>query len=165
MSDYGSVTDPVKMYLREMGLVTLLSREGEVEIAKKIEAGEQDVLKALLETTFGIDYLLDLGQRIENQTLRPKHVLRDIDEGDTYQDELVQIDAFIKIIKAITDIHAENMLFREQLFNNQKLAPRHAEHIGYLKSSGGSAAASPVAIKKFSTCSRSGDWKAASSTR
>jgi DNA-binding transcriptional ArsR family regulator len=36
--DYGSVTDPVKMYLREMGMVTLLSREGEVEIAKKIEA-------------------------------------------------------------------------------------------------------------------------------
>ena len=51
MPDYGSVTDPVKMYLREMGLVTLLSREGEVEIAKKIEAGEQDVLKALIETT------------------------------------------------------------------------------------------------------------------
>ncbi|MBI5062133.1 MAG: RNA polymerase sigma factor RpoD, partial [Desulfatitalea sp.] len=34
LADYGSVTDPVKMYLREMGLVTLLSREGEVEIAK-----------------------------------------------------------------------------------------------------------------------------------
>ena len=49
--DYGSVTDPVKMYLREMGMVTLLSREGEVEIAKKIEAGEQEVLRALLEAT------------------------------------------------------------------------------------------------------------------
>jgi RNA polymerase primary sigma factor len=129
LSDYGSVTDPVKMYLREMGLVTLLSREGEVEIAKKIEAGEQDVLKALLETTFGIDYLLDLGQRIENQTLRPKHVLRDIDEGDTYQDELVQIEAFIKTIKAITEIHAENMVFREQLFNNQKLKPEEQRRI------------------------------------
>ena len=42
------------MYLREMGMVTLLSREGEVEIAKNIEAGEQEVLKALLETTTGI---------------------------------------------------------------------------------------------------------------
>ena len=81
MPDYGSVTDPVKMYLREMGLVTLLSREGEVEIAKKIEAGEQDVLKALLETTIGVDFILDLGRRIENLLLRPKHVLRDVDEG------------------------------------------------------------------------------------
>lgn len=129
LSDYGSVTDPVKMYLREMGMVTLLSREGEVEIAKKIEAGELDVLKALLETSLGVDYLLDLGQRIENQFLRPKHVLRDIDEGDTYQDELVQIDTFIKTIKAINEIHAENMLFREQLFNDQKLKPEEQRRI------------------------------------
>jgi RNA polymerase primary sigma factor len=121
ISDYGSVTDPVKMYLREMGMVTLLSREGEVEIAKKIEAGEQDVLKALLETTMGVDYLLDLGRRIESQTLRPKHVLRDIDEGDTYQDELTQIEAFMKTIEAIRQVHDENMAFRDNLFNDQKL--------------------------------------------
>ncbi len=121
MSDYGSVTDPVKMYLREMGLVTLLSREGEVEIAKKIEAGEQDVLKALLETTLGVEYILELGRRIENQTLRPKHVLRDIDEGDTYQDELVQIDAFLKTLREINEIHAENLAFRDKLFEEHKL--------------------------------------------
>ena len=65
------MTDPVKMYLREMGLVTLLSREGEVEIAKKIEAGEQDVLKALLETTLGVDFILELGARIENRSCGP----------------------------------------------------------------------------------------------
>ena len=40
-SDFGTVTDPVKMYLREMGQVALLTREGEVEIAKKIEAGDR----------------------------------------------------------------------------------------------------------------------------
>jgi RNA polymerase primary sigma factor len=119
--DYGSVTDPVKMYLREMGLVTLLSREGEVEIAKKIEAGEQDVLKALLETSLGVEYLLELGQRIDGRILRPKHVLRDIDEGDTYQDEVTQIDAFIKTIHAINKVHEENMKFRDMLFNNHKL--------------------------------------------
>jgi RNA polymerase primary sigma factor len=121
ITDYGSVTDPVKMYLREMGMVTLLSREGEVEIAKKIEAGEQDVLKALLETTLGIDYLLDLGRRIESQILRPKHVLRDIDEGDTYQDELAQIEAFITTLASIKQVHEENIEFRDKLFNNQKL--------------------------------------------
>lgn len=121
VSDYGSVTDPVKMYLREMGLVTLLSREGEVEIAKKIEAGEQDVLKALLETSLGVDCLLNLGRRIENGILRPKHVLRDIDEGDTYQDEVAQIKAFVRTINDIQIVHVENMDFREKLFNNNKL--------------------------------------------
>ena len=118
MPDYGSVTDPVKMYLREMGLVTLLSREGEVEIAKKIEAGEQDVLKALLETTIGVDFILDLGRRIENLLLRPKHVLRDVDEGDTYQDEFMQIESFMKTVKGISEIHDENMGFREKLFDS-----------------------------------------------
>ena len=121
LSDYGSVTDPVKMYLREMGLVTLLSREGEVEIAKKIEAGEQDVLRALLETTLGVEYILDLGRRIENQVLRPKHVLRDVDEGDTYQDEMVQIESFMGTIKAIAEVHTENLQFRDQLFNGHNL--------------------------------------------
>lgn len=119
--DYGSVADPVKMYLREMGLVTLLSREGEVDIAKKIEAGEQDVLKALLETSLGVEYLLELGQRIENRVLRPKHVLRDIDEGDTYQDEVAQLEAFTDTINAINKVHEENMTFRDMLFNNHKL--------------------------------------------
>ena len=129
LSDYGSVTDPVKMYLREMGLVTLLSREGEVEIAKKIEAGEQDVLKALLETTMGVDYLLELGRRIESATLRPKHVLRDIDEGDTYQDEMMQIESFISTIQKINEVHCENMDFREQLFNNSKLKSEEQRRI------------------------------------
>ncbi|MDJ0804466.1 MAG: RNA polymerase sigma factor region1.1 domain-containing protein, partial [Desulfobacterales bacterium] len=54
LPDFGTVTDPVKMYLREMGNVTLLSREGEVEIAKKIELGEQEVLRALLDTTTAV---------------------------------------------------------------------------------------------------------------
>jgi len=88
--DFGTVTDPVKMYLREMGLVTLLSREGEVEIAKKIEAGEQAVLRSLIDTTTGVECILDLGKHIESGKLRPKHVLRDVDEGDTYVDEVLK---------------------------------------------------------------------------
>ena len=117
-TDFGSVTDPVKMYLREMGLVTLLSREGEVEIAKKIESGEQDVLKALLETNTGVEHVLSLGKRIEQRTLRPKHVLRDIDEGDTYLNEVVQIESFMNTIRSIESVHKENIVFREIIFSS-----------------------------------------------
>ncbi len=116
MTDFGAVTDPVKMYLREMGLVTLLSREGEVEIAKKIEAGEQEVLKALIDTTTGIECLLNLGVDIENGALRPKYVLKDIDEGDAYVDEVVQTDKFLNTIRQIKAIHEENKVSREKLF-------------------------------------------------
>ena len=119
--DFGTVTDPVKMYLREMGLVTLLSREGEVVIAKKIEAGEQEVLRALLESTTGVESIIDLGENIEEGALRPKYVLRDIDEGDTYADEVVQTERFLETIRAIKEIHEENRALREKLFS-QKLS-------------------------------------------
>ena len=114
--DYGSVTDPVKMYLREMGMVTLLSREGEVEIAKRIEAGEQEVLRALLEATTGVEAIIELGEKIANGALRPKHVLRDIDEGDTYNDEVVQTDKFLGTIRSIKELHHKNRNWREKVF-------------------------------------------------
>jgi RNA polymerase primary sigma factor len=115
-ADFGSVTDPVKMYLREMGMVTLLSREGEVEIAKKIEAGEQEVLRALLDTMTGAECVLAMGHNIEKGNLRPKYVLRDIDEGETYVDEIVQSERFVKTILGIRNIHDENSVYRERLF-------------------------------------------------
>jgi RNA polymerase primary sigma factor len=115
-AEYGTVTDPVKMYLREMGMVTLLSREGEVEIAKKIEAGEQEVLRALLDTTGGVDAIISLGEKIESGVLRPKHVLRDIDEGDTHTDEVVQTEKFIETIRRIKAIHEETRPLREQVY-------------------------------------------------
>ncbi len=116
MSEFGTVTDPVKMYLREMGLVTLLSREGEIEIAKKIEAGEQEVLKGLLETSIGVESILGLGELIEGGSLRPKHVLRDLDEGDAFIEESEQTGNFIATINAIQQIDLENKAYREKLF-------------------------------------------------
>ena len=116
-TDFGTVTDPVKMYLREMGLVTLLSREGEVEIAKKIEAGEQEVLHALLETITGSENIIRLGEEIEKENIRPKHVLRDVDEGDTYVDEAEQTEKFLTTIREIKKIHEENKMLRDQLFS------------------------------------------------
>jgi len=120
VSDFGTVTDPVKMYLREMGLVTLLSREGEVEIAKKIEAGEQEVLRALLDTTTGVEIIINLGAHIEVGDLRPKYVLRDIDEGDTYTDEAVQTEKFLNTIRTIKEIDAENRQYRQKLFSSEQ---------------------------------------------
>jgi RNA polymerase primary sigma factor len=122
-SDFGSVTDPVKMYLREMGLVTLLSREGEVVIAKEIEAGEQEVLKALIDTTVAVEYILEIGKQIENGELRLKQVLRDIrdiDESGAYIDETIQAENFLHIVKAIQSIDEENKAYREKLFSSDQ---------------------------------------------
>ncbi|RLB80881.1 MAG: RNA polymerase sigma factor RpoD [Deltaproteobacteria bacterium] len=121
VSDYSTVTDPVKMYLREMGLVTLLSREGEVAIAKKIEAGEQEILKALIDTTIGVECILELGRKIESGELRPKRVLRDvreIEEGDGHVEEALQIKNYLKTVHAIKAIDDENRIYREKLFSS-----------------------------------------------
>ncbi len=116
-ADFGTVTDPVKMYLREMGLVTLLSREGEIEIAKKIEVGDQEILRCQLDTTLAIDYILSLADNIAVGKLRPKHVLRDIDEGDGIIDEQKQIKSFLETIAEIKKINGENTELRERLYN------------------------------------------------
>ena len=118
-TDFGTVTDPVKMYLREMGLVTLLSREGEIEIAKKIEIGDQEVLRCQLDTTLAIDYILSLSDSIRDGRLRPKHVLRDIDEGDGLVDEQLQVDSFLATIDGIRAVNDENMELREKLFTEE----------------------------------------------
>ncbi len=115
--DFGGVSDPVKMYLREMGMVTLLSREGEVEIAKKIEQGEQEVLRALLDTQISLDCFLSFAERIESGELRPRHVLRDLDEGDAYLDEVLQTEKFLELVRLIKNINTKNASLREELFS------------------------------------------------
>ena len=61
----GDSSDPVRLYLKEMGNFQLLSREQEVEIAKRIEAGEQEVEEEVLKSPVTLDFLIDLGDRIE----------------------------------------------------------------------------------------------------
>ncbi|MBW1615318.1 MAG: RNA polymerase sigma factor RpoD [Deltaproteobacteria bacterium] len=115
-SGFNTVTDPVKMYLREMGIMDLLSREDETEIAKKIEIGELDVLNALLRSSIGVECIIEYGEQIMSGELRPKHVLRDVDEVDTYVDEAFQIEKYITAINEIKEIHEENEEFRNKLF-------------------------------------------------
>jgi RNA polymerase primary sigma factor len=79
-SSLGKSTDPVRMYLREMGNVSLLTREGEVEIAKKIEAGLLAVREQVLHQPLSLQYVVDLFDRVRDGEVR----LRDLfAEDDT----------------------------------------------------------------------------------
>ena len=82
-SDGGAkLDDPVRLYLKEMGTVSLLTREGEVEIAKRIEEGEKEVLYSLLEVPVTLKMIMDLTQRLEQERLAPQNGLDDFDEVD-----------------------------------------------------------------------------------
>ena len=77
----GRTDDPVRLYLKEMGQINLLTREGEVEIAKRIERGEQDILQTVACNPICLSELVLLGQRLEEGEVKLKEVLFDTDEG------------------------------------------------------------------------------------
>src|SRR3972149_1860158 len=66
---YGKTDDPMRMYLREMGQIPLLSREGEIEIAKRIEEGQLEVSLATVSTPVAINAVLELGERLRKGEL------------------------------------------------------------------------------------------------
>ena len=70
--------DPVRMYLRKMGSVNLLSREGEVVIAKRIEEGEMQVLDAIMTTRFVVDRILELEEEIQKGIQKGKIHIKDV---------------------------------------------------------------------------------------
>jgi RNA polymerase primary sigma factor len=76
----GKSNDPVRLYLRKMGSVSLLTREGEVEIAKRIEEGEKEVLRALLACRVAVADILDMGNRLRSGKLRIREVVKDAPE-------------------------------------------------------------------------------------
>ncbi|MCO5141904.1 MAG: RNA polymerase sigma factor RpoD [Oligoflexia bacterium] len=79
--------DPVKLYLRKMGSVSLLTREGEVEIAKRIEEGEEAIVSALLSCQLGVDAILGLSQKVADGQIRVKDMIRGVDEEISEEDE------------------------------------------------------------------------------
>lgn len=123
--EFGTVTDPVKMYLKEMGMVTLLSREGEIIIAKKIELGERNILRAMLDCPLTILTIFIYGDKMEQKSMRPKHVLRDVDEGDGIVDEASKQEKFLNSLKIIKKLHEENQEKRDYLLQANRKTKKY----------------------------------------
>ncbi|MBG0776454.1 MAG: RNA polymerase sigma factor RpoD [Desulfovibrionaceae bacterium] len=98
-------TDPVRMYLREMGAVPLLDREGEVHIAKKIETGELEVLYALVEVPVAIEELTTVGDDLKNNRIKLKDVVKTIEEDDPSEDEMSQRQRVINLLDEIKSLY------------------------------------------------------------
>src|SRR5690606_9450726 len=84
---YGRSNDPVRMYLRRMGSVALLTREREVEIAKRIEEGEFEVLDAILDSNVAVQEILNVGEQLRAHKLRVKDIIRETEEEEQEFDE------------------------------------------------------------------------------
>jgi RNA polymerase primary sigma factor len=76
----GDTSDPVRMYLQEMGNIPLLSREEEVAIAKEMEAGEKQVRQEVFSVPLALRYVLSLGEKLKQEEIEPRHVFGDDEE-------------------------------------------------------------------------------------
>jgi RNA polymerase primary sigma factor len=74
-SEFGRTTDPVRMYMREMGSVELLTREGEIEIAKRIEEGLRHMIQAISACPTTIREVIDLAEKVEKEEMRIDEVV------------------------------------------------------------------------------------------
>ncbi len=124
--EFGTVTDPVKMYLREMGMVTLLTREGEIEIAKKIERGEHEVLREMLASPIAVGKILLFGNRMkrhrekmDTRGMRSRHILRDVNDGDGNIDESSKLDLFLDSLDTIKELYLKTLKKQDILLSGQ----------------------------------------------
>lgn len=95
--------DPVRLYLRKMGSVSLLTREGEVEIARRIEKGEREIVRAILLSPLGTYEIIQLGKRLDEGRIKVKAIFRGLEDEDTQYDEKEYIDKIHELIGKVTE--------------------------------------------------------------
>ncbi len=114
---YAKSNDPVRMYLRKMGSVSLLTREGEVEIAKRIESGEKEILHSVMNSSIAIKEIIQIGERLRKGKMRVREVIRDApdNEDDENFDEVGKTETLLKHIDKIRRLDRENERIAEAL--------------------------------------------------
>ena len=98
----GKEIDPVRVYLREMGSFPLLTREGEVEVAKRIETGQQEVLSAVLNCPIAISEVINLGKGLRTGKIKICEISNEIDDEMTNaKEERIQKKRILQLITKI----------------------------------------------------------------
>jgi RNA polymerase primary sigma factor len=115
MATVGKTGDPVKMYLREMGLVSLLSREGEVEIAKKIEDGEKEVMDSIFSIAASVKDVVEIGEKLRKGEIRIKSIVANLEDEDGFVEEDMHKERVLKLIDRITVLDKKNDNLKRKL--------------------------------------------------
>jgi RNA polymerase primary sigma factor len=112
---YSKSNDPVRMYLRKMGSVSLLTREGEVEIAKRIEQGEHTVLAAILNSPVAVREIMDLGDKLRKHKIRVKDIIRDAEDDNAEFDEEEADRRILRLIDKVKHLDKVALDLKESL--------------------------------------------------
>ncbi len=115
--------DPVRMYLRKMGSVSLLTREGEVEIAKRIEEGETKIFEVILNSPVGVSEILEIGEELRRGRLRVKDVVRDLDKEEEVDFEAGKARA-LKLFDKVKRIESSMSKVQNELESKRRVSER-----------------------------------------
>jgi RNA polymerase primary sigma factor len=118
----GRTSDPVRMYLREMGQVSLLTREGEVEIAKRIEEGEALVARVIVKTPIAFKEVIGLGDRLAKGQISVAEITKDYDEEEGSEVEETHHQRVLDLISQIRERYARFMELRDNALAATKVA-------------------------------------------
>jgi RNA polymerase primary sigma factor len=118
----GRTGDPVKMYLREMGMVSLLSREGEIELAKVIEEGARESLEAVFSVDVSVKDVINVGRQLKGGEIRVRSILDNIDDEDGIVEEEKHTDRVIALLDDVTLLDAKNDLVKKKLSSKKKMS-------------------------------------------
>jgi RNA polymerase primary sigma factor len=118
-------SDPVRMYLREMGTVPLLTREGEVAIARRIERGQMLVLKTISRSAIDLNELLSIGEELRKGTRSIKEIVQFDDEELTEEKIESKTRQTLRIIDKIEKLYQTALKQAAKLENTPK-SKRHA---------------------------------------
>ena len=135
--DFGALNldktnDPVRLYLREMGTVPLLSREGEVEIAKRIEHGQRIIIKALSRSPLVVQEILNIGDQLRNKQISIKDLIS-INEEEITEEKLDEkAEALLTVIESIHKHERSAHKIRVKLTQCRKGSRLHKKHLSML---------------------------------
>lgn len=126
--------DPVRLYLRKMGSVSLLTREGEVEIAQRIEQGEREIVKAMLFSPVGTSEIIQLGKRLDEGRIKVKAIFRGLEDEDTQYEEkeyIEKIHELIGYVKSYQDKAEGSFRDLRQNEDQEKRLKAHSDLISH----------------------------------
>jgi RNA polymerase primary sigma factor len=119
-SVYAGSSDPVRLYLRKMGTIALLTRDGEVEIAKRLEEGQHKVLHAILKSKIAVREIISLGDALQKGKIRVSDIIQDAEEDNPEFDEEEADRRIIKAIEQLKKLDKKMGDVRESVANGAK---------------------------------------------
>ena len=134
LETFGKSADPVCIYLKEMRSFSLLTREGEVEIAKRIESGQREVLSVVLNCPIAIKEVINLGNALHAGKTTIKEVTNEIDDEEaSVEEEQIQKKKVLNLINKIQRGEERIRILRGELRLRNKEVPKERIHEKILK--------------------------------